>query len=237
MKLSNVLRSSTASVIGALAVAAVGIFAGIVPAGVARAESGVICESQSRSATSNLMNVEAAGTILVANPELKDPQWQKTVLLATPLPSGAHIGVIINRPTQATLGKLFPDHEASKKVIDPVYYGGPFYLNVLVALIRSGDASEPGSLALTPDVVLSTRSETIDRIIEEQPASARYFAGMVIWRPGELRAELGEKLWSVCSASTETVFRKDMEQLWKELSATANGTRVSAPLPALALAR
>ena len=30
------------------------------------------------------------------------------------------------RPTRRSLGNLFPEHEPSKKVADPVYYGGPF---------------------------------------------------------------------------------------------------------------
>lgn len=197
----------------------------------------MICEARAESAARNRMDVDAGAMILVANPDFEDPQWRRTVLLSTPLPNGGHVGVIINRPTEVTLGRLFPGHEPSQKVLDPVYYGGPFLVNVMVAVVRTGHAAGPDSLAITQDLVLATGAETIDRIIERDPASARYYMGFVLWRPGELKAELAKTLWSVCSANTETVFRTHVERLWEELSATARGTLVSTPLPALALAQ
>src|SRR5688500_19856457 len=64
--------------------------------------------------------------ILVAHPQFRDLEYRQTVLIAAPAPNGGHVGVILNRPTRRSLGSLFPEHEPSKKVADPVYYGGPF---------------------------------------------------------------------------------------------------------------
>src|SRR5260221_7729508 len=64
--------------------------------------------------------------LLIAHPAFRDLEYRQTVLLAAPAPSGGHVGVILNRPTKRSLGSLFPEHEPSKKVVDPVYYGGPF---------------------------------------------------------------------------------------------------------------
>jgi putative AlgH/UPF0301 family transcriptional regulator len=63
--------------------------------------------------------------ILVAHPAFRDLEYRQTVLIAAPAPNGGHVGVILNRPTRRSLGSLFPEHEPSKKVADPVYYGGP----------------------------------------------------------------------------------------------------------------
>src|SRR2546425_8016231 len=63
--------------------------------------------------------------ILIAHPAFRDLEYRQTVLIAAPAPNGGHVGVILNRPTKRSLGSLFPEHEPSKKVVDPVYYGGP----------------------------------------------------------------------------------------------------------------
>src|SRR5689334_20097765 len=86
--------------------------------------------------------------ILVANPGFRDLEYRQTVLVAAPAPNGGHVGVILNRPTRRSLASLFPEHEPSKKVIDPVYYGGPFSRGALVALVRADAAPGAGSVLL-----------------------------------------------------------------------------------------
>src|SRR5215213_225466 len=93
--------------------------------------------------------------ILIAHPAFRDLEYRQTVLVAAPAPNGGHIGVILNRPTRRSLGSLFPEHEPSKKVVDPVYYGGPFSRGALVALVRSGDAPGGGSVLLMDHLYLA----------------------------------------------------------------------------------
>jgi putative AlgH/UPF0301 family transcriptional regulator len=54
--------------------------------------------------------------ILVAEPELRDQLFGATVLVVAPLGGDQHVGFIVNRPTDATLGKLFPEHGPSQRV-------------------------------------------------------------------------------------------------------------------------
>ena len=160
---------------------------------------------------------ENEAMILVAHPSLRDFDYRQTVLIAAPAPNGGHVGVIINKPTRASLGSLFPEHEPSKKVIDPVYYGGPFSRGALVAIVRADAAPGAGTLPLMKNLYMAFRANTIDQIIEAHPNDARYYVGYVGWRPGELKGEVERGLWSVLGADTDVVFRKDMEGLWEEL--------------------
>lgn len=166
--------------------------------------------------------------VLVATPGLMDPEYRQTVLLATPTENGGHVGIILNRPTQRTLASLFPDHAASKKVLEPVFFGGPFGLTAVTAAVHAEHSPGPGSIGLLPGIFLAVGVQTIDRIIEEQPNAARYYIGHVGWRPGELRYELDRGLWYVVNADPEIVFRKDMHNLWEDLLRTAR--QVSASL-------
>jgi len=155
--------------------------------------------------------------ILVAHPAFRDLEWRQTVILAAPAPSGGHVGVILNRPTRRSLGSLFPEHAPSKKVVDPVYYGGPFSRGALVALVRADHSPGSGSVPLMKDLYLAFRANTIDHVIETTPNDARYYVGYVGWRPGELRSEIDRGLWTVLNADLDMVFRKDTEGLWEEL--------------------
>ena len=155
--------------------------------------------------------------ILIAHPAFRDVEYRQTVLIAAPAPNGGHIGVILNRPTRRSLGSLFPEHEPSKKVIDPVYYGGPFSRGALVALVHADASPGAGSVLLMKDLYLAFRANTIDHVIETTPNEARYFVGYVGWRPGELKSEIDRGLWSVQNADLDMVFRKDTEGLWEEL--------------------
>jgi putative transcriptional regulator len=177
--------------------------------------------------------------ILVAHPAFRDLEYRQTVLIAAPAPNGGHVGVILNRPTKRSLGSLFPEHEPSKKVIDPVYYGGPFSRGALVALVRTDTAPGAGSVMLMKNLYLAFRANTIDQVIESTPNEARYFVGYVGWRPGELKSEIDRGLWAVQDAELEMVFRKDTENLWEELQQASRRIRAdsgasAAPVPRLA---
>jgi putative transcriptional regulator len=169
--------------------------------------------------------------LLVAHPAFRDVEYRQTVLLAAPAPNGGHVGVILNRPTRRSLGSLFPEHEPSKKVVDPVFYGGPFSRGALVALVRADHTPGAGSVLLMQNLYLTFRANTIDHVIETTPNEARYFVGYVGWRPGELKSEIDRGLWSIIHAEVDTIFRKDTEGLWDELLQQTRRIRAEAAHP------
>jgi putative transcriptional regulator len=155
--------------------------------------------------------------ILVAKRSLKDRIYGSSVLIARPIGEERHVGFIVNKPTNLTLGKLFPKHIPSQKVIDPVYLGGPTGPEVIFAMVK--DSKSPGgrSLQLTPGLFLAFDSAVVDHIIETQPQQARFFAGMVMWQPYELADEVKRGLWFVLPAKPEFLLRKTTDNLWEDL--------------------
>jgi len=177
----------------------------------------LLCLALFAAMTSSARAQEEDAILLVAHPAFRDADYRQTVLLAAPAPNGGHVGVILNRPTRRSLASLFPEHEPSKKVMEPVYYGGPFSRGALVALVKTAAAPGSGSVMLMKNLYMAFRVNTIDQIIEATPNEARYFVGYVGWRPGELRSEIDRGIWSVLGADPDVVFRKDMDNLWEEL--------------------
>jgi putative transcriptional regulator len=159
-----------------------------------------------------------AGTaILVAKREMHDRVYGTSVIIVRPLGEGRHIGFIVNKPTSVPLGTLFPKHPPSQKVVDPVYLGGPMGPEVVFAMVKGRQSPGGRSLQLTPGLYVAFDSSVVDRIIEAQPTEARFFAGMVLWQPGELTEEAKRGLWYVLDAAPEICLRKSMDGLWEEL--------------------
>jgi putative transcriptional regulator len=156
--------------------------------------------------------------LLVANPQLGE-MYAHTVLVAIPLGDHRHAGLIINRPTTQSMASLFPEHEPSKKVTSPVYFGGPEMANSVFAVVRAGQSPGEGSLPFIQGLYLVAHVKTIDQIIEREPNEARYYVGFVAWKPGELDDEMEKGFWYTMKPDPELLFRNNnnAEGMWEEL--------------------
>ena len=155
--------------------------------------------------------------VLVAKREVVNPLYSATILVAKSLPGGRHAGFILNKPTNVSVAKAFPDHAPSQSVSEPLYLGGPVAADAVFALVQRRDSPGIGAMQLAPDLFLATAEETVNRIIEFDAGHARFFAGVVMWQPGELDAELKIGAWYVLDANSEIVLPQKTEGLWEEL--------------------
>ena len=151
--------------------------------------------------------------LLVASPALQGP-YSRTALLVFPM-RGQHAGFILNRSTDVKLASVFPEHAPSAKVADPIYFGGPEMMDSLFALVRNNPGD--GAVQVLGDLFVTAEATTVDRIIEMTPNDARYFAGFVGWRPGELAKEIEAGYWYVQDFDAGQAFRDDTGKMWEEL--------------------
>jgi len=163
------------------------------------------------------LDITVDTVLLVAKRNLLDRMYASTVLLTKPVGRERHVGFIVNKPTTLTLGKLFPSHGPSQKIVDPVYLGGPSSSSVIFAMVEAQNAPQGKVLRLAPNLYLAYDSKEVDRIIETQQPHARFFAGMVIWQPGELAQAIRRGLWYVLEPQPELVLRKSTNRLWDDL--------------------
>lgn len=154
--------------------------------------------------------------ILVAKRQLRDKMYGSTILVARPIGHDQHIGFIVNRPTKVTLGQLFPRHAPSQKVPDPVYLGGPISAESIFALVQTQRHPGGRSVQLMPGMFAVFDGKIVDDVIEHEAAKARFVAGLVGWRAGELRDEVKRGAWFVLDADPKLVLRKP-DGLWEEL--------------------
>ena len=157
-----------------------------------------------------------APLVLVAKPQLQDPVYGRTVLLVVPLGADQHAGFILNRPTVMTLGKVFPEHGPSQKVVNPIYLGGPVESGLIFALVQRPITPGGKSFQMAPGLFAAYEAEVVDRIIETEPHTARFMAGFVAWKTGELRAEIEAAAWYV-QAADAALLKRPPEGLWENL--------------------
>jgi len=163
-------------------------------------------------------------TVLVANRGFDDATYAHSVVV---LQRGGseEVGVIINRPSDYALANVL-DAPAAAKASDPLYSGGPFLPQQLIALIRDEKSPGEGSMQLVRGLYLSIGAAALERAVERSPGTARYYAGLVLWQPGELADELKRGLWLKLEVPLDTVFRRDATGLWDELLLAAQAVRV-----------
>src|SRR5260221_12217781 len=155
--------------------------------------------------------------LLVAKRSFEDPVYGSTIVLARPVRGGGHVGFIVNKPTKLNLSELFPEHEASKKVADPLFLGGTVDMNLVFALVEAHGSRKDGAIPIAPDLFLAYETKAVDRIIESESDHARFFLGMVVWRPGQLDDELDHRLWYVDGLEAQLALARKTEGLWEEL--------------------
>lgn len=165
------------------------------------------------------------GVLLVARPELRDPNFVETVVLVTRHAHGGAVGVILNRPSAVTLAEAFPSLEPLRGTPELVYEGGPVARTTLVAAFRSATAP-PAALQVLPDVYLSLDPGLLERLLTgPRPAALRVYAGYAGWAPGQLEAEIHRGGWHVLDADARTIFEMEASAMWRTLLRRATARR------------
>jgi len=156
--------------------------------------------------------------VLVAKRELHgDPLYASTILIAKPLPDGRALGFIMNKPSRVRLGEVFPQDEPSQKVVEPIYVGGPEGMQLIFALVKTSEAPGEGAVKLAADLYLAIDGKLVDKVIRGQPEQARFFAGFVVWQPGELEQEMKRGLWYAMQTDAQLLMRQSTDGLWEDL--------------------
>ena len=161
-----------------------------------------------------------APMLLIAAPGTQGA-YSRTALLVVPS-AGGHAGFILNRARDVKLAAVLPGNPLSAKVVEPVRFGGPLGSKALYAMTRR-DPGE-GAKRIFGDVFMASGAATIERIVEEMPQDARFFAGVVVWLPDELEAQIASGEWLVTAPDTAVVFGRDLDAMWGRLVARLGRT-------------
>jgi putative transcriptional regulator len=164
-----------------------------------------------------------AGRLLVATPMLADPNFRRTVVLVVEHePSEGTLGVVLNRPTEVSVGQVLEPWDDLASGPSVVFTGGPVAPTSALALARANGDGEPlGWRALDGGPEMSRIGlvdlEAPPQVMAAEIASLRVFAGYAGWGSGQLESEIEEGAWYVLPAEPADPFIADPQHLWQEV--------------------
>lgn len=170
----------------------------------------------------------ARGRFLVASPELADPNFTQTVVLLIEHGPEGSWGLVINRPTQVPLARMFPEEKAFAGREALLYSGGPVSPGQLLLLVLA-ERPPVGArfvfgevhLALSPVVLRGPDAGLI--------TDFRAYAGYSGWAPGQLEMEIARGDWGLLEADALAVFAAEVEGVWPLLQARTRAPVASVP--------
>ena len=127
-------------------------------------------------------------------------------------------GVIINKPTDVTLGKLLKQPVAPEERNKKVYFGGPVDLTTPLLLFRTSTPPK-ASTHLWSDVYAIADPDSMSDVLKDGRLAndTRLFLGRAQWAQEQLRGELLEGAWSVMPLRTDLIFERDSAKVWATL--------------------
>lgn len=172
------------------------------------------------------MQTPAAGMLLVASPEMSDPNFSGAVVLLLDVNDEGVLGVILNRPTPIRVGHALDGWE--EMVSDPptLFSGGPCEPNAALAVAQSADPqSPPIGFADVINGLGMVELDTPPELIGTGLSSLRIFAGYAGWGSGQLEEELAEEAWYLLPGFPNDVFLEDSTHLRRDVLARQPGTQ------------
>jgi putative transcriptional regulator len=170
------------------------------------------------------------GQLLLASPALFDPNFRRSVVLITEHNDEGAAGLVLNRPSEATVGETVPDLATLAGDEEPVYVGGPVQQEAVLVLAEFDDPDD--AARLVHDDVGFVPADADFELLAASTRRARVFAGYAGWGAGQLEAELEEDSWLVEAADGLDLFASRDTDLYAAVLRRKGGAyRVLALLP------
>lgn len=169
--------------------------------------------------TATVATESLAGKLLVATPDLLDPNFAATVIFLVEADEHGAMGLVVNRVAAvATIAELLAaagvatDH--GDRMIT-VHYGGPVRLDHGFVL-HGADYADPTTIAVGTEFAMSPGTEVLDAIgAGAGPARFLFALGYAGWGPGQLESEIQSGSWFIAPANPDLVFAADVDGIWR----------------------
>ncbi len=158
-----------------------------------------------------------AGTLLLANTDLLEPTFRRSVIYIVEHNDGGTLGVVLNRPSETAVYNVLPQWAKLASKPKTMFIGGPVKRDsaLCLAVLRVGAVPDDvpglrhvaGRMAM---VDLDADPEVIGPAVE----GVRIFAGYSGWTIGQLEGEIERDDWIVLSALPSDVLVEPRVDLW-----------------------
>lgn len=155
------------------------------------------------------------GRLLVATPALKDPNFDRTVVMLIAHEPGGALGLVLNRATEVPVSEVLGAWGALAGEPAVVFEGGPVQPESAICLARMRTSSQrvAGFHRVSGSVGTIDLSLDPERV-RESLLAVRVFAGYSGWSSGQLEEEINEGSWFLFDALPGDPFVTRPDDLW-----------------------
>jgi putative transcriptional regulator len=149
-----------------------------------------------------------AGSLLLAHPAMRDPNFRRSVVLMSAHDAGGAMGVVLNRPLGKRLGQLSGDFALGALASVPLFTGGPVQNEQLV--LAAWQVRPDGfrlHFGIEPDRAVA--------LLAEEGTHVRGFLGYSGWSAGQLENEMKQHTWIVSDVPEDLLTHSQEENLWR----------------------
>jgi len=159
-----------------------------------------------------------AGMLLLASPEMLDPNFTDAVVLLLDADQDGAMGVVINRPSPVPVVSVLEGWGDIVSDPEVLFRGGPVSPEgaLAVALLHEPGAAPVGLRPVTDRLAivdLEGEAEAIDEAVD----GVRIFAGYAGWGAGQLEGEVEGGDWYVVPSMPPDAFQADPSDLWRDV--------------------
>ena len=163
--------------------------------------------------------ISLSNHFLIAMPGLKDPNFSRTVTYVCEHSDQGAMGIVINRPMDIRLGQVLEQLDIESRDDEvariPVFLGGPVQTD-RGFVIHSGPDSFDSTLAVTPDIRVTTSRDVLEAIASGEGPTRRLVAlGYAGWGGGQLEEEMSANAWLSGPADADILFQLPSAQRWQ----------------------
>ncbi len=163
------------------------------------------------------MDEFVAPSLIVAMPQLVDPNFYRSVVLLIEKNEEGAFGVVINKTGDSKVSELCSgmnvtwggDDEAFALAGGPVGTEKGFLLHGAVA-----DDVSVNSREIAPGIRIASDMDTFRVLCQRPPSDFRVLLGYAGWAPGQLDHEMLAGAWLTADVSPDIVFRTPIESMW-----------------------
>jgi putative transcriptional regulator len=163
------------------------------------------------------------GQFLIATDTMRDPRFDRAVILMVRHDSDGALGIVINRPLGekplADLLAAFGDTDTAATGSARIFLGGPVQPQVSF-VIHGTDYRRPETLDIDDRLAATPSREVLRDIARNSgPMKSLIAFGYAGWAPGQLEGELARNVWHVAPADPGLVFDDDRDKVWEHATA------------------
>jgi putative transcriptional regulator len=176
------------------------------------------------------------GDLLVASPEMVDPNFSESVLLLLRHNESGTIAVLLNRPTNLLANQVFADVDGLADFRGTLFYGGPVLPTRLLLLLRDPPGELVEGPAVVDDIFVSGEPNVLNDTgsWHADDSKLRLYAGHTAWEPGQLENEIAEGRWMLLPERSDLVFAGEPLDLWRQAMSADGEVVVRAGQPVAA---